>query len=108
MNKSPQKSIAALLSKWLALSFLIASVDASSGQTLQLNVAQMSRDQVTGTAPTALTSTTGTENGEIVASPNDSDLGEQQILRKTETYQPFVASVAVPFYWTSNVALTNA
>jgi hypothetical protein len=35
-------------------------------------------------------------------------LGEQQILRRTETYQPFVASVSVPMYWTSNVALTNS
>src|SRR5689334_16005374 len=103
MKTSPQKLIRGKLS---VLLLLLALVRAGLAQTIQLNIAQMSRDQVT-TAPTAPATTTGTDQTEIVASPNDADLGEQQILRRTETYQPFVASVAVPFYWTSNVALTN-
>jgi hypothetical protein len=92
-----------------SISGLVAFLDYPSGayaQTLQLNVAQMSRDQVT-TAPSGPVTTAAGENTEVVTSPNDADLGEQQILRRNETYQPFVASVAVPFYWTSNVALTN-
>lgn len=40
-------------------------------------------------------------------SPNDSDLGEQEILKRGEVYQPFSASIAAPFYWTSNVALVR-
>jgi hypothetical protein len=40
-------------------------------------------------------------------SPNDPDLGEQEILKRVEKYQPFTASVAAPFYYTSNVALVR-
>src|SRR5947209_19827638 len=39
--------------------------------------------------------------------PNDRDLGEQEILKRIERYQPFMASVAMPFYYTSNVALVR-
>jgi hypothetical protein len=49
----------------------------------------------------------GVQQGEAAASPNDTDLGEQQILKRVEEYQPFTASVAAPFYYTSNVALTH-
>jgi len=107
MSKPPYESVAATFAKWLVLPLVIMLANAGSAQTIQLNIAQMSRNQVATTAPEPL-STTGTQNNEIVASPNDADLGEQQILRRTETYQPFVVSVAVPFYWTSNVALTNS
>ena len=41
-------------------------------------------------------------------SPNDSDLGVQQILKRSDEYQPFTASVGVPVYYTSNVALSNS
>src|ERR1043166_2689372 len=104
--KTSNQNFVAVAGKCLVLSLLVGLAPVSSAQTIQLNIAQMSRNQVTTTAPTPL-STTGTENGEIVSSPNDADLGEQQILRRTEAYQPFAVSVAVPFYWTSNVALTN-
>jgi hypothetical protein len=49
----------------------------------------------------------GVQQGEATASPNDADLGEQQILKRVEEYKPFSASVAAPFYYTSNVALTD-
>ncbi len=45
--------------------------------------------------------------GYAVASPNDRDLGEQQILRQKEEYLPFTLSVATSVYYTSNVALTR-
>src|SRR4051812_32855993 len=83
------------------------SVSVASAQTIQLNIAQMSRDQVT-TAPTGPVVTTTGDDSHAIASPNDADLGEQQILKRTEGYQPFTVSVGVPFYWTSNVALTNS
>jgi hypothetical protein len=66
----------------------------------------MARDQ-TLIGPGASPTPAGTGELEVVTSPNDTDIGEQQLLRRTETYQPFVASVAIPIYWTSNVALTN-
>ena len=89
---------------------LLLTAFASTGlaQSVQLNIAQISRDQVT-TAPTGpMVTTTGGDDSHVVSSPNDADLGEQQILKRTEGYQPFTASVGVPFYWTSNVALTNS
>lgn len=46
-------------------------------------------------------------DGHAVSTPNDADLGEQDILKRSEEYQPFTASVALPFYWTSNVALVK-
>ena len=45
--------------------------------------------------------------GFAVTSPNDKDIGEQQILKRTEEYKPFTISVYSPFYWTSNAALVS-
>jgi hypothetical protein len=49
----------------------------------------------------------GVDNGRAAESPNDADIGEQEILKRIERYEPFTASVAVPFYYTSNVALAR-
>ncbi|MFL6513619.1 MAG: hypothetical protein ACJ8M1_01195 [Chthoniobacterales bacterium] len=87
---------------------VLAFVGAAAGQTTQsIDRAQITRDQnlgLPGPSPTP----SGTGELEMVTSPNDSDIGEQQLLRRTEGYQPFTASVAIPIYWTSNVALTNS
>lgn len=50
----------------------------------------------------------GVDNGRAAESPNDADIGEQEILKRIERYEPFTASVAVPFYYTSNVALIRS
>ena len=50
----------------------------------------------------------GEEEGYAIASPNDKDLGEQQILKRKEEYQPFIFSVSSAIYYTSNVALTRS
>jgi hypothetical protein len=50
----------------------------------------------------------GVDNGRAAESPNDADIGEQEILKRIERYEPFAASVSMPFYYTSNVALTRA
>jgi hypothetical protein len=92
-----------ILACWLISLFVL--VEPLYSQTTAIDRAQIARDQ-TATAPGPIY-TTGVEDNHVVTSPNDADLGEQQILKRTETYQPFFASVAVPFYWTSNVALTN-
>jgi hypothetical protein len=52
--------------------------------------------------------TSGVSDGQAVASPNDPDLGVQQILKRQDEYQPFTIAVGVPFYYTSNVALVSS
>jgi hypothetical protein len=87
----------------LCVLFLI-SANQSPAQTA--NQAQLTREQ----APSAFPPTvppTGVEGGNVAAAPGDADLGEQRILKRVEEYQPFTISAGVPFYWTSNVALTN-
>ncbi len=46
--------------------------------------------------------------GYAVASPNEKDIGEQQILKRREEYKPFTISIYSPFYWTSNAALVSS
>jgi hypothetical protein len=84
---------------------VFASANEGRGQTA--NQAQLTREQ----APSAFPGTvppTGAEGGNVAAAPGDADLGEQQILKRVEQYQPFTISAGVPFYWTSNVALTRS
>jgi hypothetical protein len=50
----------------------------------------------------------GEEGGYAVASPNDKDLGEQQILKRREEYLPFSFSASTPVFYTTNVALVNS
>jgi hypothetical protein len=85
--------------------FVFAS--AHEGWSQSANQAQLTREQ----APSAFPSTvppTGAEGGNVAAAPGDADLGEQQILKRTDEYHPFTISAGVPFYWTSNVALTRS
>jgi hypothetical protein len=49
----------------------------------------------------------GENQGYAVATPNDQDVGQQQILKSTEQYQPFSILVGSSFYYTSNVALVR-
>jgi len=48
----------------------------------------------------------GVEDGHAASSPNDSDIGEQEILKRENQYLPWSASLATPIFYTSNVALT--
>jgi hypothetical protein len=84
--------------------FFFTLANLASAQTA--NQAQLTREQ----APSAFPSTvpTGPESGNVTGAPGDADLGEQQILKRVEEYQPFTLSVGAPFYWTSNVALTRS
>ena len=50
---------------------------------------------------------TGVTQGYAETSPNDSDLGEQAILKRVEKYEPFTFETGVPIYYTSNVALVD-
>lgn len=56
--------------------------------------------------PYAPSFASGVENGHAVASPNDADIGEQEILQRVAQYLPFTVWMGTPIFWTSNVALT--
>lgn len=58
--------------------------------------------------PTYGPTPSGVEGGYAVASPNDKDLGEQQILKRAAEYEPFSVSASTPVFYTSNVALTRS
>jgi hypothetical protein len=80
---------------------------ANEGSAQTANQAQLTREQAPSPfAPTVPPS--AVEGGHVVAAPGDADLGEQQILKRVEGYQPFTISVGAPFYWTSNVALVSS
>jgi hypothetical protein len=86
---------------------VLAFTSATESWAQTANQAQLTREQ----APSAFPPTvppTGAEGGNVAAAPGDADLGEQQILKRVEEYQPFTISAGAPFYWTSNVALTRS
>jgi hypothetical protein len=88
-----------------ALFFL--STNESSAQAVRPDQAQLTREQAP--SPFAPTVPPGAvEGGPVVAAPSDADLGEQQILKRVEEHPPFTISAGAPFYWTSNVALTQS
>ena len=88
------------------LLFFSGHAPAQTVQTTQ-DRADALRGPVPFGGPPAGPSTAMDEAGEAVASPNDADLGEQQILQRAEKYQPFTAALSTPFFYTSNVALVN-
>jgi hypothetical protein len=49
----------------------------------------------------------GVDQNYAATSPNDSDLGEQAILKRVESYEAFTLETGVPIYYTSNVALVD-
>jgi hypothetical protein len=86
----------------------------AAGPLSRLNAQQVSvqdRAQLLRSSPPSATDPyseeNGVDNGRAAESPNDADIGEQEILKRIERYEPFTASVAMPFYYTSNVALTR-
>jgi hypothetical protein len=77
------------------------------GQNVQIDQRELVRSQAPSPFGPNVTPS-GVEGGQAVPTPNDSDLGEQQILKRVTEYGPFTVAVGVPFYWTSNVALTRS
>lgn len=97
----------------LAAGLLAALVIVANGQSLsaqQVSVqdrAQLLRSPTT--SPTdPYSEENGVDNGRAVATENDADVGEQEILKRVERYEPFSVSLATPFYYTSNVALVRS
>jgi hypothetical protein len=68
--------------------------------------AQLLGGQASPTVPSITPS--GQNQGYAITSPNEQDIGEQQILKRIEEYKPFTVSVYSPFFWTSNVALVSS
>ena len=71
--------------------------------------AQLSQNQVespVGAAPGVTPE--GVEDGHVAASPNDADIGQQEILKRVTQYQPLTLSLGSPIFYTSNVALTRS
>ncbi|HSV64179.1 MAG TPA: outer membrane beta-barrel protein [Chthoniobacterales bacterium] len=90
------------------LATLALLVPASGLRAQQVQVqdrAQLLRPPATSTDP--YSEDNGVSNGRAVESENDADIGEQEILKRVERYEPFSISVATPFYYTSNVALVR-
>lgn len=74
------------------------------GQSVQVDQAQLQQNQ----APSPFgVSPEGTVGDHAVPAPNDADIGEQQILKRNEKYDPFTFSIGTPIFYTSNVALTR-
>jgi hypothetical protein len=86
---------------------LLVVAGPSQAQTSDVDRAQLLQGQ---TQPpfTGTVSPEGVQDGHAAASPNDADLGEQEILKRVERYEPFTASVSSPLFYTSNVALTRS
>ena len=97
---------AALLSTG-AMVVTMAAARAQTPGTQDVDRAQLLRNQTLMHGdPYSLEN--GDDDGYAVESPNDPDLGEQQILKRIERYEPFSVSIATPFYYTSNVALAKS
>lgn len=81
-------------------------VPGASGQNVETN-RSVERAELLRSLPSFSASPPAptTEGGYAAPSPNNADLGVQRILRRVEEYKPFTVQLAVPIYYTSNVAL---
>jgi Putative beta-barrel porin 2 len=84
------------------LMLLVGTQPVAQSQTVDANRAQLTQSQ----APSPFGPAVSPE-GQALPGPNDTDLGEQQVLKRAEGYQPWTASIACPVFYTSNVALTD-
>ena len=50
----------------------------------------------------------GFQDGHAAQSPNDADIGQQEILKRVSEYKPLTLSASCPIFYTSNVALTRS
>jgi len=101
----------ALFSLQVSLRFILTvtlalAVRSACGQGSAADRARLQQTQSTFQPPTRV-SVSGVDQDYAAASPNDSDLGEQAILKRVEQYQPFTLETGVPIYYTSNVALVD-
>jgi hypothetical protein len=94
----------------VVLALLLASAASLCAQTVQTtqNVERAELLRATpGFPPAPVGSPAPVEGGYAAASPNDADLGQQQILKRVEEYKPFTLQIGAPIYYTSNAALVR-
>ena len=89
-----------LLALRLAAGFLATLVVLASGASLRAQqVSVQDRAQLLRTPTTSpgdpYSEENGVDNGRAAESENDADVGEQEILKHVERYEPFTASVAM-------------
>src|SRR5205085_7304633 len=89
-----------------AMAMLVPAIQLRAQQVSVQDRAQLLRPPVSSTDP--YSEENGVDNGRAAESPNDADIGEQEILKRVERYEPFSVSVATPFFYTSNVALVRS
>jgi hypothetical protein len=92
----------------LCLAGLIFAVPTAWSQRADISQSRVELTRSPAPPPNTPNLSNGEAQGYAVASPNDKDLGEQQILQRQEEYLPFYVSVGTSVYYTSNVALTNS
>ena len=78
----------------------LAAQNVDTGES-RADVARMQSDATTGPL-------SGEVNGHAAASPNDSDLGDQEIVTRQQRYQTITVAVAAPVYYTSNAFLSRS
>jgi hypothetical protein len=83
------------------------SFDSANAQTGAADRARVLTTQPPPIAQPGGVTAEGVDQGYAAASPNDTDLGEQAILKRVEKYEPFSIETGVPIYYTSNVALVD-
>ena len=94
------------LATGLVTAALSATIDLADAQQVSVqDRAQLLRTPISQTDP--YSEENGVEEGRAAESPNDPDIGEQEILKRIQRYEPFTVSISTPFYYTSNVALTR-
>ncbi len=85
---------------------LAASAWAQTPISQNVDRAQLSGSQQP-TAANPSGENASSDEDQIAASPNDPDLGEQAILKRSDRYQPFTFFASAPISYTSNVALSH-
>src|SRR5678815_2244653 len=81
----------------LATAAVVAPLHPVAAQNVQVqDRAQLLRSQ-TPPSSDPYAEENGVVNGRAVESENDADIGEQEILKRVERYEPFSVSIATPF-----------
>ncbi len=106
MNYAPHSPCRFFFPFLLLLALLAVGVSAHAQGNNAADRGRLLQSQ-TQIPTTGVGAPSGVDQNYAAASPNDSDLGEQAILKRAEKYQPFTIEVGSPFYYTSNVALVD-
>jgi hypothetical protein len=105
-NSEVVRSRFGLLAAVLAVATFAGAAIAQEPTGQNVDRARLLRDQ-TRMQGDPYSEENGVDDGRAVESPNDPDLGEQEILKRVDRYEPFTVSLSAPFYYTSNVALVR-